>query len=251
MLNRLPSPLNRLLGSSLRLKSILVFALALGLLLVTYPSSPSISILPSSWSQKHRYPPYMPKDQSDNGGDSQPGGEGEEGLNLSLLPEYYVIPFGKSLKFPQETFDTPLLRPLGRRLHSFLTRADGWDLEESNRLNEKGCPRRNSDNMVNPDQYFGEIDYWNKISTDDIAERRAQVVRWLEKRISAGEKVIGEWDDGEGRGIVMTAGNQVSPPQSAVYRHLFGSLGHHATDDHRAQTPQKARSGTTRRGVPL
>lgn len=211
MLNRLPSPLNRLPGSSVRLRAILLFALAIIIFLVTYPSSPSISP-PWAQGQKHRYPPYMPKDQSVNGGDSQPGGEGEEGLNLSLLPEYYVIPFGKSLRFPQEAFDTPLLRPLGRRLHSFLTRADGWDLDESNMLNEKGCPRRNSDNMVNPDQYFGEIDYWNKISTDDIAERRAQVVRWLENRINAGEKVIGEWDDGEGRGIVMTAGNQVSSP---------------------------------------
>lgn len=207
MLNRLPSPLNRLLGSSFRLKAVFVFALAIVVLLVTYPPSSSIS---SSWSQGrvHRYPPYMPQDDSVA---NQPTGEdGEETLNLSLLPEYYVIPFGKSLKFPQETFDTPLLRPLGRRLHAFLTRADGWDLEESNRLNEKGCPRRNSDNMVNPDQYFGEIDYWNKISTGDIAERRAQIVRWLEGRINAGQKVIGEWDDGEGRGIVMTAGNQVS-----------------------------------------
>jgi hypothetical protein len=78
---------------------------------------------------------------------------------------------------------------------------------------EEHCPLELADNLVNPDQYKGSIDYWrDEVSRDVILEKRASLVNWLAGRIENGEKVVweGSAEGGKGRGIVMTGGNKVS-----------------------------------------
>lgn len=78
---------------------------------------------------------------------------------------------------------------------------------------EEHCPLELADNLVNPDQYKGSIDFWrDEVSRDVILEKRASLVNWLAGRIGNGEKVVweGSAEEGKGRGIVMTGGNKVS-----------------------------------------
>lgn len=72
------------------------------------------------------------------------------------------------------------------------------------------CPLEISDKLVNPDQYAGGIEFWeNEVTEGVIVQKRAGLVRFLGGKVDQGEQVV--WEDGlgEGRGIVMTAGNKV------------------------------------------
>lgn len=77
------------------------------------------------------------------------------------------------------------------------------------------CPLEISDNLVNPDQYDGDSEFWRDwVTKDVIYEKRASLVQWLVDKVEQGEKVV--WEEGlsKGQGIVMTAGNKVSPSAS-------------------------------------
>jgi alpha 1,2-mannosyltransferase len=79
---------------------------------------------------------------------------------------------------------------------------------------QQHCPLELADNLVNPDQYKGSIDFWREsVGREVILEKRASLVDWIAGRIESGEQVV--WDgesQGKGRGIVMTGGNKVSHP---------------------------------------
>ena len=69
------------------------------------------------------------------------------------------------------------------------------------------CAKERADELVNRDQYRGNVEAWKGIDEDEIRKRRAEIVWSLEKRIRDGETVVGP--HGKGRGIVMTGGNKV------------------------------------------
>lgn len=120
-----------------------------------------------------------------------------------------------------EVFDTPILRPLAKRLHAFLERP-GFDREQAKATNEAACPLELSDKLVNPDQRAGDGEFWDQMGAGVIAQKRAGVMKWLEERIKAGDEVVANARSGEGKGIVLTGGNQVCLPFStlfAVYRY--------------------------------
>lgn len=67
-----------------------------------------------------------------------------------------------------------------------------------------------SDKLVNPDQYNGEIEFWEGIGPDEIVRRRADIVSWMTNIVDRGDFVVAEGNNvGEGKGIVLTGGNQV------------------------------------------
>lgn len=76
--------------------------------------------------------------------------------------------------------------------------------------NEEGCPRDVADMQVNQDQLRGNRDKWLSVSASDIRSRRQAIVQHLEELEKEGKIVLGsEKGAGEGRGVVMTAGNKV------------------------------------------
>jgi hypothetical protein len=128
--------------------------------------------------------------------------------DLTISPEYnHYFPSGQL----PSAFNDPIYSTLGERLVNFLNRPI-YDHAESRGLMEEHCPLELADNLVNPDQYKGSIDFWrDQVGKEVIMEKRASLVNWLAGRIESGEKVV--WDgnsEGKGRGIVMTGGNKVS-----------------------------------------
>ena len=228
-MSRLPIPLSvrRLITSNPRLVATLCVIALIAICTLSGPSATSpnhFSLLPSSWR------PYPPPIHSSD--DLDPPSHDYPLLDLAPLPSRYFTEFpGLTLS---STFDAPHLQPLARKLHSFLNRP-GWDTEQAIAANEEGCPRRLSDKLVNPDQYNGDIGFWNEIDQREIVKRRAGVVRWLETRIRNGEEVVGMGDLGQhqGKGIVLTGGNQVRPsprphdcgiPLTLTARKVYGGL---------------------------
>lgn len=119
------------------------------------------------------------------------------------LPEIYASNFS-SLQLPD-----PLLHDhnLATRLDTFLRRPI---LSHEDAVEEMyvGCPKEISDNLVNPDQYNGDGDFWrDTVDVDEIVKRRVQVVNWLEDWYKSGR--IKSITGNGGKGIVMTAGNSV------------------------------------------
>ena len=184
-----------------------------------------IHLLPSSWreTRPYKYPPTTSEpiadeedDESDSDYSSASGSEFGSGsgstetdieIDIQPLDQRYA-PYFPSLALPSILLDTPSLRPLAGRLSEFLSR-EGFDKEEWTAQNEAECPRNLGDGLVNPDQYNGEIDFWEDISAEDIAKRRADIVQWLATRAEGGEDVVASSRTGKGKGIVLTGGNQV------------------------------------------
>ncbi|ORX39591.1 mannosyltransferase putative-domain-containing protein [Kockovaella imperatae] len=128
-----------------------------------------------------------------------------EPLNFSPLPEIYASALPSGL--PKE-FDTPENRLLARRLDSFLRRPIET-LDQAQGANFDGCPADISDKLVNQDQLRGESDFWTALSTNDIVQRRVEIVRELEEKVLKGVSVVFDGvSTGRGRGIVLTAGNR-------------------------------------------
>lgn len=123
------------------------------------------------------------------------------------LPEVYadLLPGGK---IPR-ALRSAELAPLAQRLQAFLERPV-WSHDESLSLMTDRCPPEVSDLLVNPDQLNGDGDFWkHTVDRDEVVRRRVQVVDWLRERVEQGRKILGDAEEG-GRGIVLTAGNQVS-----------------------------------------
>ena len=127
-------------------------------------------------------------------------------LDLPLLPSSYE-PYFPAGEMPA-MFDNPLYRPLAHRLHTWLSRPV-LSFDEARAANERQCPRRIADPLVNPDQYNGEHEFWENLSIEEIVQRRAEIVLALQRKLEAGEEVLGGIGSGQGRGIVLTGGNGV------------------------------------------
>lgn len=124
---------------------------------------------------------------------------------IPLPDEYFNLLTNSSL--PESLFPYPLL---ARRLHAFLSRPI-LSHEEAIPSMRENCPLEISDKLVNPDQYNGDGDFWKyEVGKKEVALARISLVKWLESRLDEGEKVVWEEGLGEGRGIVVTGGNQVS-----------------------------------------
>jgi len=194
-----PPQLKRLFtGSPLLSVTLLTFIVGL---LYTFLSPSAVPIFPDSWRETTHAPSYPPALTPDTIPALQ-----NSALDLPDLHERYTAHF-PTLHLPS-VFDTPVYRPLAKRLHAFLARP-GFDVAAFRSSSEAGCPRRLSDQLVNPDQYEGEIEFWDGVDPEEIAKRRADIVNWLADRIAKGEEVVADGKAGEGRGIVLTGGNQV------------------------------------------
>ncbi|KAK8870048.1 hypothetical protein IAR55_000618 [Kwoniella newhampshirensis] len=206
--NYMPTPL----GYGV-IASVLFFTLYL----LSSPSPGGITLLPSSWtgSDSKSDPSLGSISPSVTNGDDEPNDvvipvdEEEEDDHPPLLP----LPYAYHLQFPSRTLPkallTPALYPLASRLVDFLHRPI-LSHSEAKEGNDAGCPRDLADKLVNPDQYNGDSGFWmDDVTTEEIVRRRADMVRWLEERVDKGEEVLGQdGKTGEGRGIVLTGGNQ-------------------------------------------
>ena len=147
-------------------------------------------------------------------------------LDLSPLSALYIPHFPEG-RLP-EVFDYTHLHPLGKRLHEFLERP-GFDLMRAKTDNFAACKVESGFKVDNPEdlisgQLDGEHEFWDDLTAEDIAEKRAGIVKWFEERMGRGEEVVvtSEGITGQGRGIVMTGGNQVSlGPSSLQYLVTF------------------------------
>ncbi|KAF8588833.1 glycosyltransferase family 71 protein [Ramaria rubella] len=75
--------------------------------------------------------------------------------------------------------------------------------------NEEACPRAVADKQVNQDQLQGNRDKWLKVDEAEVRIRRQAIVQYLEKLEEEGKIIFGtDKKSGEGRGVVMTAGNK-------------------------------------------
>jgi hypothetical protein len=203
----IPPHVRRIFTSSPVLATTLVTFSLVALFTLLSPSD-SLALLPSSWrdqtsSLPSLYPPELSADLIPK--------YIPNSLDLKPLAERYDAYF-LDRKLPS-TFDSPILRPLARRLHEFLGRP-GFDVALTQDRNDKHCPLWISNKLVNPDQYNGEIGWWESIDGEKIAKARANVVNMLRNRVERGDAVVAEGDNaGTGRGIVMTGGNQVGSIQ--------------------------------------
>ncbi|WWC61499.1 uncharacterized protein I303_104083 [Kwoniella dejecticola CBS 10117] len=179
----------------------------LSLLYLLTGSNENTLLLPSSWDAR----PPSTSHSEQQGYDEPSSAEGIkewEKPDLPPLPSIYST-YLPSLSLPS-TFDIPRFYHLSSKLSQFLHRPVQAH-DEAKERNYAGCPRELSDKLVNPDQYNGDAQFWiEDVKEDEIAKRRYDVVRWLEDAIGRGEHVIGSTDGstGQGRGIVLTGGNQ-------------------------------------------
>jgi alpha 1,2-mannosyltransferase len=130
----------------------------------------------------------------------------EEDDDLRLPAEYNA--YFKSGRMPDALDAVP---QLAARLAAFLRKpalshAAAWE------ANIKNCPPSQADSLVNKDQYEGNHDFWvENVTPKEIIRRRADLVKYIAARVWEGEEVIGRPGT---RGIVYTAGNQVSTNQN-------------------------------------
>jgi alpha 1,2-mannosyltransferase len=127
---------------------------------------------------------------------------------LQLLPELYDVDF-PDRKLPA-VLRTAQHAELASRLHAFLSRPI-LSHAAAAAQNERQCPLRISDLMVNPDQLNGDGPFWrDEVDESMIIEKRADLVSWLAQQASKGEEIVGGLQGGHStRGIVVTGGNQV------------------------------------------
>ncbi|WVW83481.1 hypothetical protein I302_105502 [Kwoniella bestiolae CBS 10118] len=126
---------------------------------------------------------------------------------LQELPSIYSEYF-PTLSLPSTFTDNPKFYLLSRKLNDFLIRPI-LSHDDAKSQNYEGCPRELSDKLVNPDQYNGDAQFWiEDVTAQEIASRRAGVIRWLEDRNNKGDEILGNKGEGRGRGIVLTGGNQ-------------------------------------------
>jgi len=103
----------------------------------------------------------------------------------------------------------PTLAPLSRKLVDFLHRPALSHDAAKVKMRER-CPVELADNLVNPDQYKGNEEFWKEEVTPDVIwAKRAELVNWLGQQVGKGESIIWQEGQSKGRGIVMTAGNKV------------------------------------------
>ena len=82
-------------------------------------------------------------------------------------------------------------------------------IEEALKSNYANCNKKIHDLQVNPDQYQNEATFWAHVSDEDIQQRRRDILQYIKAREV--NEVIANPQVGNGRGIVMTAGNRVRP----------------------------------------
>ncbi|KAF8588834.1 glycosyltransferase family 71 protein [Ramaria rubella] len=73
--------------------------------------------------------------------------------------------------------------------------------------NEEGCPRVLADKQANQAQLHSNMDKWLTVDGTEIRTRRQAIVQYLQQLEEDGTTVLGA-GSGEGRGVVMTAGNK-------------------------------------------
>ncbi len=135
--------------------------------------------------------------------------DGDDGRQI--LPAIYR-PHISSLVFP--TSPSSLNQPetilaLETKLLSFLLRPI-QSYSEALSENILKCPLKLADQLVNPDQLNGEIGFWrDEVDKEMIAQKRAQLVKYLHDVAGSGQRVVGNPDMPGGRGIVLTGGNHV------------------------------------------
>lgn len=184
MLIPAPPILRRVFSSSPLLAPLLLVLVVVTLILSASPTARKHT-LPSSWR-----------------GVASPPAADED---LTPLPPLYAASL-PGLQLPAQVVRYPAL---ASRLHDFLLRP----LESAPvaaKTNHETCPLPIADLIVNQDQLEGNRDFWGNLTTGDIAEHRAALVNWLAAQADAGAEIVGSPTTGSGRGIVITAGNQVS-----------------------------------------
>lgn len=198
----IPPGMRRVLMSSPVLGvTLLIFLLILVFYVRTSPTS-TLPTLSKSTLPDVALP--SPKAELDTGPIKPDPGD----ITLPDLPDLYT-PYFPTFRLPTALLHLPLLAV---KLHTFLTRPITSHTPESEDEEHRLCPARLSDRLVNPDQLRGDRDFWRGVDTAEIARRRTDVVKWLDRRVERGEAVLGGEGVGQGRGIVLTGGNQVSPP---------------------------------------
>ncbi|CAE6524648.1 unnamed protein product [Rhizoctonia solani] len=80
--------------------------------------------------------------------------------------------------------------------------------EEALAVNVQACPIEAADNQVNRDQLNGNSAFWERITTDEILQRRKAIVRYLEATEKDGIELVASGRVHKGQGIVMTGGNK-------------------------------------------
>jgi hypothetical protein len=119
------------------------------------------------------------------------------------LPAEYAAHF-KNRVLPDSLDTVPAL---ATRLASFLRRPIR-SFNESRDANELHCSRSIADNLIQADFWKDNHEFWeNDVTREEVTARRAEIVKYLAKKVWEGEEVLGK----EGtKGIVLTAGNKVS-----------------------------------------
>ncbi|CAE6422122.1 unnamed protein product [Rhizoctonia solani] len=80
--------------------------------------------------------------------------------------------------------------------------------KEALELNAQTCPIEVADKQVNRDQLNGNSAFWERITTDEISQRRNAIVGYLESAEKNGTELVASGRFHKGRGIVMTGGNK-------------------------------------------
>lgn len=131
-------------------------------------------------------------------------------LESPELPVLYDYDF-PDLRLPA-VFEGKGLKPLKSRLVAFLNRPV-QDHHEAIQ-NEDGCPLSFSDRLVDPSQLKDNDELWRyEIDKELIAEKRADLVLYLEKQLKLNRIVVGSQipeDQRSTRGIVIAGGHQVN-----------------------------------------
>ncbi|KAJ1309263.1 hypothetical protein OPQ81_004927 [Rhizoctonia solani] len=80
--------------------------------------------------------------------------------------------------------------------------------KEALEFNIQACPIETADKQVNRDQLKADSAFWESITTDDILQRRKDIIKYLEAIEKDGTELVANERAHKGQGIVMTGGNK-------------------------------------------
>ncbi|CAE6505455.1 unnamed protein product [Rhizoctonia solani] len=191
--------------SSLIILSLVTLVVAVVLLVSTGWMQSSFA---PDWKMQEHWNSW--KDHLPFGGESSPSnGTGTMSGGTPIADDPGIAP-----KVPTKETATPNYanisiknEDLRKRLFELLARPIRTH-KEALTVNLQACPIKVADSQVNRDQLKGNSALWERVTTDEISQRREAIIGYLEATEKDGTELVATGRVHKGQGIVMTGGNK-------------------------------------------
>ncbi|KAH7343195.1 mannosyltransferase putative-domain-containing protein [Rhizoctonia solani] len=158
--------------------------------------------LQDHWDSWKGHLPFVGGSKHSNGTGLMSGGTpiaDEPGITPDVPAKEAITPNYTDISIKDEGLRNKLSELLARPIRTH---------KEALAFNVQGCPIEVADKQVNQDQLKGNSAFWERITTDEISQRRKAIVGYLETAEKDGAELVASGQIPKGRGIVMTGGNK-------------------------------------------